>query len=121
MSDEIAVRGLRVRGRHGVHDFERRDGQEFVVDAVLEVDTARAAASDDLADTVDYGELAGELAGIVAGEPVALLETLAERLAAACLRRAGVAAAVVTVHKPAAPVAVDVADVTVTVRRERAG
>jgi dihydroneopterin aldolase len=53
--DELAVRGIECWGHHGVFDFERREGQTFVVDLVLGVDTAPAAASDDLQDTVDYG------------------------------------------------------------------
>lgn len=119
MSDRIELTGLRVRGRHGVFDFERRDGQDFVVDVALEVDVSAAAASDDLADTVDYGTLAQGLAGVVEGEPVNLLETLAERLAAVCLRDDRVRAATVTVHKPQAPIPLAFDDVAVTVRRGR--
>jgi dihydroneopterin aldolase len=119
MSDRIELTGLRVRGRHGVFDFERRDGQDFVVDVALEVDVSAAAASDDLADTVDYGVLAQGLAGVVEGEPVNLLETLAERLAAVCLRDGRVRAATVTVHKPQAPIPLAFDDVVVTVRRGR--
>ena len=119
MTDRVSLRGLRVHGRHGVLPRERSEGQTFVVDAVLEVDTRPAAASDDLADTVDYGALADRLAGIVAGEPVALIETLAQRLADACLQDARVRAVEVTVHKPYAPVEVDVDDITVTIRREQ--
>ena len=89
-ADRIEVRGLRVRGHHGVLDTERRDGQEFLIDAVLAVDTRPAAASDDLSLTVDYAALTERLAGIVAGEPVRLIETLAERLAGACLAEPGV-------------------------------
>lgn len=120
MPDRIELTGLRVRGYHGVFDFERRDGQDFVVDVVLEVSTAAPAASDDLADTVDYGDLAQRLAAVISGEPVNLLETLAERLVGVCLGLAGVLAATVTVHKPAAPIPVPFADVAVTVRRELA-
>ena len=119
MADVIALTGLRVRGFHGVFEHERRDGQEFVVDAALEVDTAPAAASDDLADTVDYGDLAQRLAAVVAGEPVDLLETLVARLAAECLADPRVRAATVTVHKPQAPIPLAFADVAVTIRRER--
>ncbi len=118
-ADRIALRGLRVRGRHGVLSAERRDGQDFVVDVTLEVDTAPAAASDDLADTVDYAALAERLAAVVAGEPVDLLETLAGRLVEVALSDPQVLAAEVTVHKPQAPVRVPVADVAVTVRRAR--
>ena len=119
-ADVIALTGLRVRGFHGVFDHERRDGQEFVVDAALEVDTSPAAASDDLADTVDYGDLAQRLAGVIAGEPVDLLETLVARLADECLADPRVRAATVTVHKPQAPIPLAFADVAVTIRRERA-
>lgn len=117
--DVIALRGLRVRGHHGVFDSERRDGQLFVVDAVLSVDTHPAATSDELPDTVDYGELAQRLARIVEGEPVRLLETLAERLAAECLVDERVEQAEISVHKPAAPVPVPVDDVVVTIVRSR--
>ncbi len=113
--------GLRVRGRHGVFAFEREQGQDFVVDVALDLDLARAAATDDVGDTVHYGELAEHLVAIVAGEPVNLIETLAERLAAGCLDDPRVTAATVTVHKPQAPIPHDFADVAVTVRRTRSG
>jgi dihydroneopterin aldolase len=119
LSDRIRLSGLRVRGRHGVYDFERADGQDFVIDAELELDLAPAAASDDVADTVHYGELAARLAEIVAGEPVNLIETLAGRLADACLSDERVAAATITVHKPQAPIPLEFADVAVVVRRSR--
>jgi dihydroneopterin aldolase len=121
MSDRIALTGLRVAGRHGVHDFEREQGQDFVVDVVLELDTRPAAASDDVADTVHYGELATALARVVGGEPVHLLETLAQRLAAVCLAYAQVAAAEVVVHKPQAPIPLAFSDVSVAIRRVRSG
>jgi len=119
VTDRITLTGLRVRGFHGVFDFERRDGQDFVVDVQLELDLAPAAASDDVADTVHYGELAEALAKVIAGDPVNLIETLADRLAGVCLRDPRVAAATVTVHKPGAPIPLEFADVAVTVRRTR--
>lgn len=117
--DRITIAGLRVRGHHGVYDAERLAGQDFVVDAVLELNVSAAAASDDVADTVHYGELAEALAAVVAGEPVNLLETLATRLASVCLADSRVAVATITVHKPQAPVTVPVSDLSVTVRRAR--
>jgi dihydroneopterin aldolase len=116
--DLVQLSGLRVRGHHGVFDFERRDGQDFVVDVALELDLRPAAASDELADTVDYGALATALAEVVGGEPVNLLETLVDRLAATCLADPRVRAATVTVHKPQAPIPLQFTDVAVTVRRE---
>lgn len=119
MADRIVLRGLRVRGFHGVLPEERAAGQMFVIDAELSVDVSAAARSDDLAATVDYAALAAGLAGVVAGEPLNLIETLAERLAAVCLADPRVAEAAVTVHKPQAPVGLPVEDVTVTVVRRR--
>ncbi|ASW58051.1 dihydroneopterin aldolase [Plantactinospora sp. KBS50] len=119
MRDAITLAGLRVRGRHGVYDFERDHGQDFVIDVRLELDLAPAARSDDVADTVHYGELAGRLVAIVAGDPVHLIETLADRLAAACLDDRRVAVATVTVHKPQAPIPHEFADVAVTITRTR--
>ena len=118
-ADRIALTGLAVRGHHGVFERERRDGQDFVVDVVLHLDTRDAAAHDDLTRTVHYGELAAALAAAVRGEPVALLETLAARLAAVALADPRVAMADVTVHKPGAPIPERFADVSVTVRRTR--
>lgn len=119
MTDRIALRGLTARGRHGWFPGEREQGQEFGVDVVLGVDTHRAAASDDLADTVDYGELAERVVGTIAGEPVKLVETLAQRIADVCLAYELVHDVEVTVHKPEAPMSVPFEDVTVTIRRAR--
>jgi 7,8-dihydroneopterin aldolase/epimerase/oxygenase len=119
MSDRILLTGLRARGNHGVYDFERADGQDFVVDVALEMDLALAAASDDVTDTVHYGELADALVEVIVGPPVDLIETLAARLITVCLRDRRVDAATVTVHKPQAPIAHSFADVAVTMRRER--
>jgi dihydroneopterin aldolase len=119
--DRIELIGLRGRGFHGVFEFERREGQEFVVDVVLHVDTRAAAASDDLADTVHYGELAEQVHAVVTGEPVDLIETLAGRVAVLALAQEGVGAVDVAVHKPQAPVTVAFGDVVVRVHRRRQG
>jgi 7,8-dihydroneopterin aldolase/epimerase/oxygenase len=118
--DRISLLGLRAFGRHGVLEHERRDGQEFMVDAVLWLDTRPAAAADDLSLTVDYAAVASRLSAIVSGEPVALIETLADRLAAACLSaHEAVREVEITVHKPHAPLVQSFGDVTLTIRRSR--
>jgi dihydroneopterin aldolase len=119
--DQVGLTGLTVHGHHGVLERERRAGQDFVVDVVLHLDTRPAAAVDDLARTVDYGEVAQALAAIVAGDPVNLVETLAARLAAEALRDDRVRVVDVTVHKPFAPIPTAFSDVAVTVRRQRTG
>ena len=117
--DRIAIRGLTAYAHHGVYAFERRQGQTFRCDAVLEVDTAPAAQSDDLQRTVNYAELAQRLYTALSTEPVDLLETLAQRLADVCLAYELVSAVEITVHKPEADLGVPFDDVTVTIRRER--
>jgi dihydroneopterin aldolase len=117
--DRIVLRGLRARGRHGCLPAERELGQEFIVDVVLGLDTRPAAAGDDLLRTVDYGALADRLVAIVEGEPLNLIETLADRLAAVCLQPPRVDEVEVTVHKPSAPVPHPFTDVAVTIHRSR--
>jgi len=117
--DVIDLRGLRCFGRHGVFDFERENGQEFVVDLRLNVHTARAAETDDIADTVHYGELAEQVTAIVSGEPVNLIETLAHRIATRVLEDERVVFVAVTVHKPHAPIPAQFEDVSVTVHDGR--
>ncbi|WP_460460295.1 dihydroneopterin aldolase [Angustibacter peucedani] len=117
--DRVALQGLRARGRHGVLGHEKALGQVFVVDVVLHLDTRPAAADDDLTRTVHYGELAEQVVAVVAGEPVELVETLAQRVADVALAYELVEAVDVTVHKPSAPVEVPFDDVVVAVRRWR--
>jgi dihydroneopterin aldolase len=117
--DRIAVRGITAHASHGVYDWERERGQTFRVDAVLELDTAPAAAGDDLDRTVNYAALAQELHAVLTGEPVDLLETLAQRLARTCLANPLVDAVEITVHKPEADLGVPFDDVAVTIRRTR--
>jgi dihydroneopterin aldolase len=115
----LALTGLRAVGHHGVFDSERRDGQEFVVDVEMGLDTRPAAAGDELAATVHYGELAERLHEAVSADPVNLIETLAHRLADICLSQPPVHWVDVTVHKPHAPVRVAFEDVRLTIHRSR--
>jgi dihydroneopterin aldolase len=119
MSDQLAVRGIEVFAHHGVFDFERRDGQLFVIDLVLSIDTAAAAATDDLSATVDYGTLVTAVKAAVEQDPVDLIETLAQRIADVCLGYEGVDSVDVTVHKPDAPIPATFSDVALTITRRR--
>ncbi len=119
MSDQIILTGVRGTGHHGVFDFERADGQEFIVDIVLHLDTEVAAGSDNLADTVEYGVVALRAHERITGEPVDLIETLAEVIAADCLGFTRVSAVEVTVHKPQAPITVPFDDVAIRIVRTR--
>ena len=119
MSDRLEVRGLRVHGHHGVFEFERRDGQEFVIDLVLGLDVTPAADTDDLSRTVDYGSLVVDVKEAVEKDPVDLIETLAQRIADVCLTRELVEWVEVTVHKPHAPIEATFEDVALTINRRR--
>jgi dihydroneopterin aldolase len=121
MADRIELRGLIVRGRHGVFDHERRDGQDFVIDITVWIDLADAAASDELADTYDYGVLAARAADVVGGTPRNLIETVAAEIAEDVMNDERVHAAEVVVHKPQAPIPLTFADVAVVARRSRRG
>jgi len=118
--DRITLTGVRVRAHHGVFDFERAEGQEFVIDVSVAVDLAAAASADALDRTVHYGELAEAVVAAVERDPVDLIETVAERIAAVALAFAAVEEVEVTVHKPQAPITVPFSDVSVTIVRGRA-
>ncbi len=130
MADRIALTGLKVRGNHGVFDHEKRDGQDFICDVTLWLDFTAAAASDDLADTVDYGAVAQTAHDVIAGPPRDLIETVAAEIADKLLADDGETAAAasrppllhaveVTIHKPQAPIPLEFGDVAVTARRSR--
>jgi 7,8-dihydroneopterin aldolase/epimerase/oxygenase len=115
--DMIAITGLRANAFHGVLEHERRTGQVFIIDLVVHFDVAAAAASDDLADTVDYATLSEEVVAAVESHPVNLIETIAERVASVALAHRQVTSVAVTVHKPSAPISVPFDDVSVTITR----
>lgn len=118
-TDELTVSGIECRAHHGVFEFERREGQVFVVDLTLGLDTRPAAASDDLADTVDYGGLVAAVKAAVERDPADLVETVAQRIAEVCLTERRVEWARVTLHKPEAPMAATFRDVALTITRTR--
>jgi dihydroneopterin aldolase len=117
--DRIAVLGISGTGHHGVFEQEKRDGQTFVVDVTLATDTRDAAATDDLERTVNYGEVAAAVLAVIEGPAYDLVETVAQKVADACLAFDGVEAVEVVVHKPEAPVGVPFRDVVVTIVRHR--
>lgn len=121
MADRIELRGLKVRGQHGVFDHERANGQDFVVDITVWIDLAGASASDELADTYDYGALAQLAADVVAGPARNLIETVGAQIADEVMDDERVHAVEVVVHKPQAPILQQFADVAVVVRRSRRG
>jgi len=117
--DRIRLTGVTATGYHGVFEHERREGQTFVADVVAHLDTRRAAATDDLRHTLNYGVLAEQVVTVLAGEPADLVETVAERIAATVLAHPQVQCVDVAVHKPQAPITVPFGDVVVEVRRDR--
>ncbi|WP_067820386.1 dihydroneopterin aldolase [Nocardia inohanensis] len=118
-TDRIELRGLKVYGHHGVFDFEKRDGQEFVVDVTLWTDFSAAAKSDDIGDTIHYGELADQVVAIVSGPPRDLIETVVSEVADAIMSDTRIAAVEVVLHKPSAPIPHTFEDVRVVTSRRR--
>lgn len=121
MTDRIELRGLTVRGNHGVFEHERADGQDFVVDITVWMDLAPAAVSDELSDTLDYGALAQNAAAIIAGPPRDLIETVSAEIADDVMTDERVQAVEVVLHKPNAPIPLSFNDVAVVARRSRRG
>jgi dihydroneopterin aldolase len=117
--DRITLSGVTAVGYHGVFDFERREGQPFIVDAELHLDFAKAAESDDVRDTAHYGEVAERIKDWITGPPLNLIEGLAVRIADDLLSTFRIQAVDVTVHKPKAPIEVPFGDVAVSVHRAR--
>lgn len=121
MGDRIELRGLRAVGAHGALDEERRRAQPFEVDLDIEADLERAGHTDELADTVDYGDVVTAVVGILTGAHIELIERLAQRIADTVLATAGplATAVTVTVRKLRPPVAADLATAAVTITRTR--
>lgn len=118
MRDCITITGVRAIGHHGVFDFEKRDGQEFIVDVVLFLDLQAASKSDALEDTVDYSRISTLVKNEIEGDTADLIERLAGRIADRVKSEYLIVSQVaVTVHKPHAPVAEDFADISVTITR----
>ena len=95
----LILSGLTAYGYHGNNQAERRLGQTFTADLDVRLDTQRAAASDHLSDTVSYPVLEKIARQILEGKPVNLLETVAERIAAAILKQPYVVQVTVRVTK----------------------
>lgn len=117
--DEITLTGLRASAFHGVLEQERRTGQVFLIDVTVYLPLKDAAVTDDLEQTIHYGDLAEQIVAAVEGDPVDLIETVAERVAAVVLAHELAVATRVTVHKPSAPISVPFDDVSVTITRGR--
>ncbi|WP_019143839.1 dihydroneopterin aldolase [Aeromicrobium massiliense] len=117
--DRIDLTGIRAHAHHGLFDFERRDGQTFVVDVSLGLDLQTAARTGDLSASVHYGELADQLHAALVDDPTDLIETVALRMLDTCWKHEQVRWASVTVHKPEAPIEVAFTDVAVTMERSR--
>lgn len=120
MSDSIEIKGIRGFGYHGLFDHERENGQEFLVDISLNLDLRKAARSDLVADTVDYGSVCNLVLGAIVGPPVSLIEKFASQIADLLLTNFPLLdSVVVVVHKPQAPVEVDFADIAIRIERSR--
>jgi dihydroneopterin aldolase len=118
-TDLVEIRGLKLKGRHGVTDEERSAEQPFVINLAARLDARQAAILDDLSSTMDYEEAVRIVAKIVTGESYQLIETLADRIARALLTNPRVLDVWVRVAKTHAPLSEDVEEVAIEVSRSR--
>ncbi|MGQ3355071.1 MAG: dihydroneopterin aldolase [Phreatobacter sp.] len=122
MTDRIFLKGLLVHAHHGLLSHESEVGQRFVIDLDMALDLSPAAASDHLADTVSYADVAAVTVRTFKARNFKLLEAAAGAVADAILSAfPPIAAVTVTVHKPHAPIAAIFDDVGVVMTRRRAG
>lgn len=100
--DRVFIRDISLFGKHGVHESERLNEQEFIIDIVAEFDAALAAETDDLKDTVDYVDFLAIAKEAVEQNSFYLIERLGERIAQKILSDARIVRVEVTVRKPTA-------------------
>jgi dihydroneopterin aldolase len=119
LTQRIDLKGIEVYAKHGLLEHEQETAQVFRVDVAVFADLAAASESDDLADTIDYSELALEVREVVGAESHKLIETVAARVADIVMGHSQVSRTIVTIHKPDAPIDLVFDDVSVTVERSR--
>lgn len=120
LPDRILMQGMLFHSHVGVLEFEKRDGQPFEIDATLFCRQIEAVLSDQLTQTIDYGEAYNLIRGIVEAARCDLVEHLAGMIAEALLSRFALAKAVeIAVRKPQAPVGGRFAAMGVSIYRER--
>lgn len=118
--DTITIEGIEVWANHGVMPHEADLGQRYIIDVAIHLDLRDAIASDDLADTVDYGALSALVVHAFGAPRTRLVESVAGRLADEVLDHdERITAVDLVVHKPSAPLTVPVRDVTIRLHRER--
>jgi dihydroneopterin aldolase len=119
--DRITLLGMRFAGRHGALPGEQDEPQLFEVDVVVERELGTAAASDELADTVDYAAVFEAVQGVIEGPSRRLLEALAVAIADAVLAAFAIDGVEVRIRKPQAPLPGELRYVEIAVQRRRAG
>ena len=119
MSDRITLRGMQFFGRHGVQLEERMEPQPFEVDVILRRDLGAAAASDDLAETIDYSVIFTDVGQVVEGQSFRLIEALAGAIADTLLAAHPIDDVEVRVRKPKAPLPGTFETVEARLRRRR--
>jgi dihydroneopterin aldolase len=119
MRDRIEIHSISAHGFHGVYPEERKNGQRFLVDLSLTLKSKKASKSDLLEDAIDYSKVIAAVNKILSGDPVNLIEHLAEVIAEKILKEFPVKSVEVVVHKPDAAVGVEVGDIAVRIIRSK--
>jgi dihydroneopterin aldolase len=118
--DKIILTGISALGFHGVHDFEKKNGQLFSVDLEIGLDLSKAGKNDELSETVDYSTVVEMVINILTGPPVNLIEKIAELVCEEIFKSfVQVKSVTVVIHKPEAPVGANILDIAVKLERVR--
>ncbi|MCI6870526.1 MAG: dihydroneopterin aldolase [Selenomonadales bacterium] len=113
-----AVKGMAFFGYHGCMPEENKLGQRFIVDMHIEADLREAGRTDDLSKTINYAEVYQDVKAVVEGEPVKLLERLAEKIWERISTKYPMAKGVIiTIHKPDVPIQGLLQETSVTIHR----
>ena len=117
VADKVFITGLRASAVIGIYDWEREIRQNLRLDLEMQTDVRRAAASEDIADALDYEKISNRVRDFVEQSEFLLVETLAEQLAGLLIAEFNVPWLRLSVHKPGAIEFAD--DVGVVIERQR--
>lgn len=118
--DKIHIKGLKLKGYHGVMDFEKEQGQEFVLDITASLDFTGARLSDNLNDTVSYADMIETVKTVFLSEKNDLVERVAERIATALLENyKKLDSVTILLKKPQAPINEEFDFVGVEITKQR--
>ena len=117
--DKISIKNLKIPGKHGVYDFEKKTNGIFELDIDLYFDLVKAGNSDNLKDTIDYANVVDLTIEIFNKKRYSLIESLAEKICDILLSNFPIEKIMLKIRKPHAPIEANFDSVQVQLIRER--